>query len=326
MTATIQHSLRDNKPLIATIALVLGLIVSPLSFLAHHAVSLVNDTERVATALDPLVESPEVRALLVEHMVTPLEEFLTQDELLQTLVDQAGLPITLPDALDDALMAVLDPLIEEALTATRGALTVFVDSEEFQRSWRQMIAVSHEEIGKAFRGDPDARLDVSETGEVSLSLQPVLEDARASLVEGGLTFFNDLTIPDLRFTVFTIDNIDGVITTYRILDALDPWIILVTLVLLGGGVWWSRNRPLAWLVAGGGVAGGMVLVLLGLWYARGVALPQAFPESEIIVKDISDALAAYPTSMALVIIAVSLAVGLSGYLIESRVSRQKVMS
>jgi hypothetical protein len=307
----------------ALVALITGLVLSPVAFAAHQVTVLATDTDRVASALEPLIDTPEVQGALVAGLADPLEEFFTSDALVQKIVDSAGLGITVPPVLDQALTDLLQPLIDQTLQELRQAFAEVFSSESFARSWRQIVADTHQQLGQTLQGPTS-----TEAGSTALvmSLQPFLVDVRDYLVDEGFDFLEGLTLPDVGIQVASAETMDGLIGNYRIVDALDPWLIALTLLLLGVGIILAPRRSTAWLVAGGGVGLGMVVSIVALWGVRTVWVPGQFERSPELAVLVADALLAYPITQAITIGVVATVVGVVGWAIESRISRQKAMT
>jgi len=303
------------------VSLVVALVIAPLAFLAHHTVVLATDTDRVSGALEPLLDTPQVQEGLVDSLTEPLETFLTSDELIQRIVDSAGLSITVPEVLDDALTELLQPLIDETLAAVNQGVAEIIASDPFARSWRQIIADTHADfadIVTSDRSEPAEPLD--------LSLRPFLVDIRDGLADQGFEFVSGVPVPEVGVEVVdseTMTSLRGAISFARLAD---PWGVALTGILLATALVTSPRRSRTWAVTGGGVALGMMSVVAALWLVRTVWLPIQFPNQTEIATAVTDALLAYPVSQAALIAVVAGTVGAVGWAIESRISRQKAMT
>lgn len=303
------------------IALIAGIVFAPIAFVAHHVVVLSTDTDRVAGALDPVLDLPEVQQGLVSALTDPLEEFLTSDELIQRIVDSAGLGVTVPPVLDDALTELLQPLIDETLTQVSAGVTEVIASEPFARSWRQIIADTHGEFAEIVQSDPG-----TPPAELTLSLRPFLVDIRDGLVNQGFSFFEGVPVVDIRLGIIDADTMGSLRSVIQVASVADPWGAALVGVLLAVAIVFSPKRQNAWAIAGGGVALSMIGVVATLWLVRTVWIPLQFPNSAKIATPIADALLDYPISQAALIAVVSATVGVVGFAIESRIARQKAMS
>ena len=303
------------------VALVLGIVLAPVAFVAHHTVILATDTDRVTGAIEPLLDNPDVQAGLVGAIVDPLDDFLLTDSILQRIADAALLEVDVPEFLDDAVTGLIQPFIDRTLEQVRQGIGQIIASEPFARSWRQIVADTHEELSGVLAGD-----DFVEGREVSLTLRPFLQDIQTGLVDRGFDFFADVPLPDARITLLQPDTVSSLRGFVHGAMILDPWSAGVAGLLLAAGIVLSPQRSREWVIAGGGVATGMVAVVVGLWAMRTVWIPLQYPTATPIAQPIADALIGYPISQALTIGVIAATVGAVGWVIESRVIRQRAMS
>ncbi len=303
------------------IALVLGIVLAPVALLAHHTVILATDTDRVADAIEPLLDNPEVQAGLVGAIVGPLDDFLLTDSILQRIADQATLDIEVPEFIDDAVTSLIQPIIEDTLERIRQGIGQIIASDPFARSWRQIVADTHVELSGVLAGD-----DYVEGAGATLSLRPFVQDIQSGLVDRGFDFFAGVPLPDARVTILQPDTVTSLRGVVQGAMVIDPWSAGLAVVFIAAGIVLAPVRSRAWVAAGGGVAVGMVTVVVALWAYRTVVIPLNNPQTTPIVQPIADALFAYPISQALTIAVIAATVGGVGWLVESRVIRQRAMS
>jgi hypothetical protein len=321
MTATPSPPLRSPRHIWSGLALVVGIVLAPVAFAAHHTVILATETDRVTNAIEPLLENPDVQKGLVGAVVGPLDDFLITDTILQRIADQAQLEVEVPEFLDDAVTALIQPFIDQTLEQIRAGVGQIIASGPFARSWRQIVADTHEELSGVLAGD-----DYIEGAEASLNLRPFLQDIQRGLADRGFGFLRDLPLPDVRITLLepqTVTVLRGVVQAALVLD---PWSAGLAGVLIATGIVLAPVRSRAWIRAGSGVAVGLVSVVVALWAYRTVVIPLNSPQTTPIAQPIADALFAYPISQALTIAVIAATVGGVGWLIESRLLRQKTMT
>ncbi len=303
------------------VALVLGIVLAPVAFVAHHTVILATETDRVTDAIEPLLDNPDVQAGLVDAIVGPLDDFLVTDSILQRIADQVALGIEVPDFLDDAVTALIQPLVDETVERVRQGIGQIVASEPFTRSWRQIVADTHQELSAVLAGD-----EYVEGQDATLNLRPFLQDIQAGLVDRGFDFFAGIPLPDVKVTLLEADTVTTLRGFVQGAMVIDPWSAGLATVFIAAGIILAPVRSRAWVAAGGGVALGMVTVVVALWAYRTVVIPLNNPQTTPIVQPIADALFAYPISQALTIAVIAATVGGVGWVVESRIIRQRAMS
>ena len=312
---------RTAQNLWATTTLIMGIVLAPVAFVAHHTVILATDTDRVTEAIEPLLDNPEVQAGLAGAIVGPLDDLLVTDSILQKIADQVALDIDVPDFLDDAVTALVQPIIQDTLERVRQGIGQIIASEPFARSWRQIVADTHQELSGVLAGD-----DYVEGQNAAINLRPFLQDVQNGLVDRGFSFLAGIPLPDVRVTLLQADTVTtwrGVVQNAMVID---PWAAGLAGVMIAAGIIFAPVRPRAWVAAGSGVAVGLVTVVVALWAYRTVVIPLNNPQTAPIVQPIADALFAYPISQALTIAVIAATVGGVGWLVESRIIRQRAMS
>ena len=312
---------RSPRQALSVLALLLGILLAPVAFVAHHTVILATDTDRVADAIEPLIDNPEVQAGLVGAIVGPLDDLLVTDSILQRIADQAALDVEVPEFLDDAVTALVQPLVDETLERVRQGISQIIASDPFAKSWRQIVADTHQELSDVLAGD-----DYVDGQDATLNLRPFVQDIRQGLVDRGFTFLSGVPLPDAKVTLLEA----GTVTSWRSVVQgamlIDPWSAGLAGVFIAAGIILAPLRSRAWVAAGSGVAVGLVTVVVALWAYRTAVIPLNNPMTTPIVQPIADALFAYPISQALTIAVIAATVGGVGWLVESRIVRQRAMS
>jgi hypothetical protein len=321
MTSPATTPTRSQKYVWSLVTLVVGIVLAPVAFISHHTVVLATDTDRVAGAVEPLLDDPWIQAGLVGSLVDPLDEFLLTDSLLQNIADAAAVDVAIPDVLDDAVSGLLQPIIEKTLEEVRLGIAQIIASDPFARSWRQIVADTHGELSVLLAADTPV------PGEgLGLNLRPFLVDIQQGLVDQGFDFFADVPLPNASIPLLDADEVSSLRGYVQVAMVLDPWAAGLAGVLIVAGIILAPMRSRAWVIAGGGVAIGLVGVVVTLWLVRTVWVPATFPTTTPIVQPVVDALLAYPISQALTIAVIAATVGGVGWVVESRILRQRAMS
>jgi hypothetical protein len=107
---------------------------------------------------------------------------------------------------------------------------------------------------------------------VVVDLGAFLAVARDRLVSRGFGLAARIPAVRAEVVVFRSADVVRLQRTFRVLDALGFWLPLVCVVLVGAGVLLSRNRRVAFLAAGAGLAVAMLVTGLGLAAARAAYL------------------------------------------------------
>lgn len=226
----------------AAVFIGLGLALAPLALGAHSVVEVVDNTEYVADALEPLIEQPEIQQQLVDQALEPLTEAFTSEAVVSLLLESVGIPGQLPEALQDSAEGLIQPLIDQLSAQVENTATDIVASEAFASSWRTAVGNSHRSFREA----------VMQGGEIAITLplQPFLELVRDDIAESGFPGVERLPIPEVSLPLFTVEPPEMWQRSYQLAAAADPWLALLAIGFTGVGVWFSSRRDIAWIIIG----------------------------------------------------------------------------
>jgi len=226
----------------AAIAIALGLLCAPLALGAHSATELVDNTEYVADALEPLIEQPAIQQQLVDQALQPLTEAFTSEAVVSLLLESAGVSSALPDTLQDSAEGLIQPLIDRLTAQVETTASDIVASEVFASSWRTAVGDSHRSFREAVTQGGDIAID--------LPLQPFLELVRDDIAQSGFPGVERLPIPQVSLPLFTVEPPEMWQRSYQLAAAADPWLALLAIGLIGVGVWFSNRKDIAWVTIG----------------------------------------------------------------------------
>jgi hypothetical protein len=107
---------------------------------------------------------------------------------------------------------------------------------------------------------------------VSINLGPFIQVVKQRLIDRGFDLAS--RIPDVNpsFTVLQSDLITKAQGAFSLLNALGNWLPVVVLILLALGVYVAKGHRRALLGAGLGLAGGMVVLAIGIFFLRTIYL------------------------------------------------------
>ena len=136
-----------------------------------------------------------------------------------------------------------------------------------------MNRVAHQAIVAVLsgRGGSKGALGVS-NGQVTLDIAPLEAVAKQDLVARGLTIAGKIPIVHATFALFPSKNLAKVQKAYRLINDLKIVLPIMTLVLLGAGVWVARRHRRALIGVGLGFAASMLVLGAGLAIARAIYL------------------------------------------------------
>jgi hypothetical protein len=269
------------RSVVATLLIIVGCILAPLSVVAVWAKNQVTDTDRYVATVTPLASDPAIQNAVADKVTA--EVF--------TRVDVAGITNQAIDALADRglpplvanqLHALSGPMASGVQSFVRDEVGKVVASDAFTDAWVTANRAVHEALVAALTGQTGQGITVA-NDTVSINLGPFIQVVKQRLVERGFDLAN--RIPDVNpsFTVIQSDAITKARGAFNLLNAVGNWLPVIALVLLAIGVYVAKGHRRALVGAGLGLAAGMVALALGIALFRTVYL-NAIP-AEVLPHD-----------------------------------------
>ena len=254
---------------ISIVLIVFGCIFAPLSVVAVWTANQVSDTDRFVANMEPLIHEPAVQRALTDKITTEITGRLK----VKALADQISADLTklglsqvgtLLHGASGSLASGVDGFIHSEVAKT-------VASPQVARLWPQLNRSVHDELVKALSGRGSKSVSIR-NGQVVVDLGPLIDEVKSQLSARGFTLVNQ--IPEIHATValFSAKYLVKAQSGYRLLNDLKIALPILTLVLLGVGVWVARNHRRALIGAGLGFAGSMLVLGAGLAVFRSVYL------------------------------------------------------
>jgi hypothetical protein len=258
---------------LATLLVLLGCVLAPVSVLGVWTANQVSDTSRYVANMTPLITQPPVQNALTGKVTTAITSNLN----LPTYVNQASA------ALDSrglsragTLLKTFGPSIVGAVTGyIHGVVHSLVTSPQFANTWVQVNRVAHQAMVTALSG---GKGPVStQNGQVTLDLAPFITIVKQALVARGFTLADKLPAIHPTLTLFSSRDLTKAQTLYRLVNTLKIVLPILALLLIGAGVYVAKNRRRTLLAAGLGFAASMLVLGIGLQIGRSIYLNSVPP-------------------------------------------------
>jgi hypothetical protein len=254
---------------VASILILLGCLLAPISVLGVWTANQVSDTSRYVANVEPLIHDPAVQNALTDKVSNAITSQLNVTALANqaatTLTDK-GLPRvgTLLKTFSGSLSGAVNGFIH-------GQVHNIVVSPAFARAWVQVNTVAHAEIVKALSGQGGGSVKVS-NGQVTIGLAPFINIVKQDLAARGLTIVNQLPQTNPTLSLFSAKYLVKAQTLYRLINDLKIVLPILALLLMGVGIYIARSHRRAFIGAGLGLAASMLVLAAGLLIFRGVYL------------------------------------------------------
>ena len=251
----------------AVVLILIGALLAPVAVVGSWARGLMVDTDRYVETVAPIASDPLVQSAVSNRVTLAIVDALNVQELTTQATDAvAGLD--LPPIVSGAVQSLQQPLQDAITNFIHKNVTKIVSSDAFENTWQEANRAAHEQIVATLRGDPDALAKISDTGQLTLDITPIIEQVKTSLEQAGFTLVS--RIPDIKVTFPIASSADLVRlqNAYRLIDVLGGLLPYLSLGLLAAGVLAAQRRSRALVIAGLSLAGAMVLLGAALLIGR----------------------------------------------------------
>jgi hypothetical protein len=262
-----RHRMSWRTP-VAVLLILLGCVLAPVSVLGVWTANQVSDTSRYIANIEPLIHEPAVQNALTDKVTTEISSQLNVAGYVHQasgLLTSKGLPRV------GALLDTFAPSLASAVTGfIHSTVHKIVTSPAFARAWVQVNTVAHQTLVKALSGRGGA-ITVS-NGQVTIDLAPFINIVKADLAARGFTLVEKLPPIHPTLALFSSKELVKAQTLYRFINDLKIVLPILSLLLLGLGVYVARRHRRALIGAGLGFAVSMLVLGAGLLIARGIYL------------------------------------------------------
>ena len=262
---------------VATVLIVLGCILAPVSVLAVWTANQVSDTSRYVANMAPLIRDPAITSTLTDKITTQVSSRLdvtARTNSAASALASHGLPRA------STLLRNFGPSISSAVTGfIHTQVHKIVTSPAFARAWDRLNTVAHAQLVKALSGQGNGAITIK-NGQVTLGLGPFIDVVKHHLAARGLTIVNRLPPINPTFTLFSAKYLVKAQTGYRVINDLKIVLPILALALLAAGVYVARGHRRALIGAGLGLAGSMLVLGAALLIFRTVYL-NSVPNSKL---------------------------------------------
>jgi hypothetical protein len=265
-----QHRSGRWRAPVATVLIVLGVLLAPLSVVARWAHSEISDTDRYVATVAPLATDPAVQDAIANRITNEIFVRVDVRSLVTQAVD-ALIEQGVPANVADPLRALTTPLANGVQSFVRTTVDRIVHSQAFADSWTQANRFAHQQMVIALTGEGEGALTIA-NDTVSVNLAAFIDTVKQALVANGFELASKIPEVNASFVVFQSADLYKARRGFNLLGNLATWLPIVGLILIGLGVYLARSHRRALVGAGLGVAASMLLLGAGLAILRPVYL------------------------------------------------------
>jgi len=258
------------RSVVATLLIVIGCIMAPLSVVAVWTKNLVTNTDRYVTTVAPLAHDPAIQNAVANKVTTEIFSRLDVTGITNQAVDALA-ERGLPPLIATQLHALSGPLSEGVQSFVRTEVGNVVASDAFADAWVTANRAAHQALVAALTGQTGEGVTIA-NDTVSINLGPFIQVVKQRLVDRGFDLAS--RIPDVNpsFTILQSEAITKAQSAFSLLNTLGNWLPVVMLIFLALGVYIAKGHRRALVGAGLGLAAGMVVLALGILLFRTIYL------------------------------------------------------
>jgi hypothetical protein len=254
---------------VATLLIVIGCVLAPVSVAAVWTANQVSDTGRYVANVTPLIHDPAVQRALTDKITNKVVTEINVPGLASqaaVTLNQKGLP---------RIATLLQNFSGSIANAVQGfvhsTVAQIIASPAVANAWVQVNTVGHQELVKALSGRGGGAISVS-NDQVTLNLAPFVNIAKQGLAARGLTIVNKIPPINLTLALFPSKDLVKAQTGYRLVNDLKIVLPILTLLLIAAGVYIARRHRQALIGAGLGFAASMLVLGAALLFVRNAYL------------------------------------------------------
>jgi hypothetical protein len=256
---------------VAAVLIVLGCILAPLSVIGIWTANQVSNTNRYVENVSPLIHEPAIQAALTDKISAQINAHLP----IQSLTNQAAATLTSKGF--TRVGTLLHSFSGSLASAVQGFIHTqvakIVKSQQVANLWVELNRRVHAQLVNALSGQHSANAAITTSnGKVVLNLGPVIDLVKAKLAAKGLSIVSAIPAINPQFALFNDKYLVQAQSGYRLLNDLKIVLPIVTLLLLGAGIYLARGHRRATVGAGLGLAASMLVLGIALAIARGIYL------------------------------------------------------
>jgi hypothetical protein len=258
------------RSVVATLLILIGCILAPLSVVAVWTKNLVTDTDRYVTTVAPLASDPAIQNAVADKVTAEIFTHLDVAGITNQAVDALA-ERGLPPLIANQLHALSQPLASGVQGFVRDEVGKVVASDAFADAWLTANRAAHSALVAAMTGETREGVTI-ENDTVSINLGPIIQEVKQRLIDRGFELASRIPNVNPSFVLVQSDYIAQARGAFNLLNAIGNWLPVVALFLLAIGVYVAKGHRRALMGVGLGLAGGMVVLALAIFLFRTIYL------------------------------------------------------
>ena len=251
------------RTIFSIIVFVLATILTPIAVTGHWAHSTVIDAERYIETVGPIGASPEVQAAFAEVVTDSIVEQVDTESIVNDFLGGILPNSAVTDRLSGPIATGINGLIGQAVDT-------FVTSDAFTTAWLALNTAAQKGFIALLQNEPSGPIEI-QGDDVVLNLDSVIKLAQDRLVEGGISFAANITVPetDKQFVLMSAPALSQARTFYAFSAPFLSWIMVLIAALFIVAILLARRRARTTVAVGIVVIGSSLLLYAGTVLGEG---------------------------------------------------------
>jgi hypothetical protein len=258
------------RSVVATLLIVIGCILAPISVVAVWTKNLVTDTDRYVATVQPLASDPAIQSAIADRITAEIFTHLDVAGITNQAVDALA-ERGLPPLVANQLQALSQPLSSGVQSFVRDEVGKVVASDAFANAWTTANRTAHQALVAALTGETREGITI-ENDTVSINLGPFIQEVKQRLIDRGFELASRIPNVNPSFVLVQSDYIAQARGAFNLLNAIGNWLPVVALFFLAVGIYVAKGHRRALVGVGLGLAGGMLALGLVLALFRTIYL------------------------------------------------------
>ena len=269
------------RTIFSIIVFVLATVLTPLSVAGHWAHSTIVDAERYIETIGPIGASPEVQSVFAEVVTDAIVEQVNTESLVGDFLGGILPGNEITDRLAGPIATGINGLIGTAVDT-------FVTSDAFTRAWLELNKAAQKGFIAILQKEPSGPIEL-QGDVVVLNLDSVIALAQEKLVESGISFAANITVPatDKQFVLMSAPALAQARTFYAFSAPILSWVMVLIAAMFILAILLARRRARTTVAAGIAVIGSAFALYAATVLGEGVVTNQfkgsIFEDSAVVV-------------------------------------------
>lgn len=256
------------RTIFSIIVFVFATVLTPVAVAGHWAHTTILDSERYIETVGPIGSSPEVQEAFAGLVTEAIVEQVDTESLVSDFLGGILPSNPLTDRLAGPLATGINGLIGQAVDA-------FVTSDAFTNAWVKLNTAAQKGFVAILQNEPGGPIQI-QGDNVVLNLDSVIDLAQQKLVDEGISFAANITMPptDKQFVLMTAPALSQAQTLYSFSAPILNWIVVIVAALFIISVLLARRRARTTVAVGIAILGSTLVLYAAFVLGEGIVTNQ----------------------------------------------------